>query len=174
MSDAIPPVSPFDEVPDDENHPPSAPGLVGHVTALGVLMIVQGALELLMAAVWAFVSVSPFAPARSPLNVVVLLTDSVALPVSAAGLAIVMALPVRASGSGPPRKEIAFANVTALVAWRTPLDRATGPVPSELLLAIWSEPVVPCGLDSPRRDEKSGGGVASKRTGRRGAGQRCK
>ena len=48
------------------------------------------------------VSVRPDVPARSLLNVVVLLTDSVALPVRTAGLATVMALPARATGSGPP------------------------------------------------------------------------
>src|SRR5262245_14838654 len=84
---------------------------------------------------------------RSLLNVVVLFTDNVALPVSAAGVAMVMLLPARTTGRGPPLNESGLVSVTALFAWRTPLDSATGPVPSALLLAICSEPDVPCGLD---------------------------
>src|SRR4051812_25212743 len=89
----------------------------------------------------------PERPARSLLNVVVLLTDSVALPVSVAAFAKVMLLPARARGSWPPLIDTGLVRLTALLAWRTPLDRETGPVPRAVLLPSRSEPVTPAGLD---------------------------
>src|SRR4051794_16795507 len=86
--------------------------------------------------------------ARSLLKVVVLLTDRLTLPPSRAGLATVMALPVRATGSGPPARVTVLLSVTALLAWSTPLDSDTAPTPSELLLVICRVPAVPTLLAS--------------------------
>src|SRR5262249_27274874 len=91
--------------------------------------------------------VRPNEPIRSLLNVVVLFTDSVALPARTAGVATVMALPARATGRGPPLSDSVLASATGVLACSTPVDRGIGPLPRALLLPIWSEPDVPCGLD---------------------------
>src|SRR5437764_5822228 len=93
------------------------------------------------------VRVSPNAPGRSVLNVEVLFTDRVAFPVRKAGPLNVIALPARASGSGPPATDTGFVSVTAAVAWKTPLESDTGPVPSDPPAPTWSAPDVPWGVD---------------------------